>query len=128
MSIKKLLGRASKYSRRGRGAVKEPGVPKGQVEPQEEGPKRADYMTVGLPKKLADEVERLIKSHPELGFRSKTEFAIQAVRAHIADTKRDLFYSGQVEDRDSDAGPITALEDKGVEPKRGRGFSHRLRE
>ncbi len=48
------------------------------------------YKTVSIPRKLLDEVENLVKEHPELGYASYTEFVREAVRIHIRRLKEEL--------------------------------------
>ncbi|WP_287950955.1 ribbon-helix-helix domain-containing protein [Acidiplasma sp.] len=41
------------------------------------------YTTIKVPDELLKEIEKLIKDHPELGYRNRSEFIIEAIRDRI---------------------------------------------
>lgn len=45
------------------------------------------YKSVSLPERLAELVERFIKNHKELGYRSTAEFVSEAVRLRLEKLK-----------------------------------------
>ncbi|MEM1601669.1 MAG: ribbon-helix-helix domain-containing protein [Candidatus Bathyarchaeia archaeon] len=48
------------------------------------------FRGISLPSDLVDEIERLIKENPQLGYRSLADFIIDAVRAKIRDLGLEL--------------------------------------
>jgi metal-responsive CopG/Arc/MetJ family transcriptional regulator len=48
------------------------------------------YKGVSLPKDMVEEVERIVKEHPELGYTSVADFIKEAVREKILKLKQTL--------------------------------------
>lgn len=46
------------------------------------------YKTVGLPADFLDFIEKFIKEHPELGFKSAAEFIKDSVRRRLEDFEK----------------------------------------
>lgn len=42
------------------------------------------YTTVKIPDPLLEEVERIIRSNPQFGYRNRTEFIVEAIREKLA--------------------------------------------
>lgn len=51
--------------------------------------RRYKYYKPSLPEKIQEEIERLIKDYPELGYRSIPEFILDAIRTKIKEIKRE---------------------------------------
>ena len=47
-----------------------------------------DYRSVKVPNELVKEIEKLILDHPELGYRTHSEFVIEATRNHLLKIKK----------------------------------------
>jgi len=47
-----------------------------------------DYSSVKVPEDLVNEIKRFIKENKEIGYRSHTEFVIDATRRHLLDLKK----------------------------------------
>jgi len=48
------------------------------------------YRGISLPKEMIDEIERIIKSNPELGYTSVADFVKEAVRDKMLKLKQTL--------------------------------------
>ena len=48
-----------------------------------------NYRTVKLPEELVNEIERLMKKHRRLGYRTIAEFVVDAVRRRIEELEKE---------------------------------------
>jgi len=48
------------------------------------------YRTVRLPNELVEEIQIVIKEHKELGYRSHSEFIIEATRRRLEEIKKSI--------------------------------------
>jgi len=44
------------------------------------------YKTIKIPDPLLNEIERIIKDNPQLGYRNRSEFIMEAIREKIKNT------------------------------------------
>lgn len=49
-----------------------------------------NYRTIRIPIELVEEVEKFIKAHPELGYKSNAEFVKEALRRRILELRKEL--------------------------------------
>ena len=47
-----------------------------------------DYRSVKIPNEVIEEIKKLIKNHKELGYRTHSEFIIEAVRRRLEELKK----------------------------------------
>ncbi len=50
--------------------------------------KPREYTHIGVPTDLIVAVERAIDAHPQLGYRSRSEFIIEAIREKVKDIEK----------------------------------------
>jgi metal-responsive CopG/Arc/MetJ family transcriptional regulator len=53
------------------------------------------YTTVKIPDPLLTEIERVIKNNPQLGYRNRSEFIMEAIRQRIIDLKKVVIFKGE---------------------------------
>lgn len=47
-----------------------------------------DYRNIKVPNEMVEEILNLIKKHKELGYRTHTEFIIEAIRKSLIDVEK----------------------------------------
>lgn len=81
--------------------------------------KPAPYVTLGIPRALSEEVEDILRAHPELGYRNRSEFTIQATRDLILRTREMLYHKRLVEGGGVEAtNPLDATRPEGAGRRR----------
>jgi len=53
------------------------------------------YTTVKIPDPLLTEIERVIRNNPQLGYRNRSEFIMEAIRQRIIDLKKVEIFKGE---------------------------------
>ncbi len=50
--------------------------------------KRYKYTTVSISEEMAQEIEKFMREHPELGYTSISEFVREAIRSHLEEKRK----------------------------------------
>lgn len=56
-----------------------------------------EYTSVSIPKKLIDEIKKVIDAREELGYANHTEFIKEAIRSYLSYVKMDVDMKGKVD-------------------------------